>query len=140
MNDAIKSINVIKAVRKQPGILKQIVADPKNHLDTHGSYFIEREAFKHINTEALGKQRFAQATRITLNNYYKVLGAVEHTAMRYERQILKDRVLQGWHIYEEIAVRMTIRFKSVFTWRYVKELLAEASREIARFESFKLRV
>lgn len=131
--------DVILAVRQQPGILKQIVSDPDYHLNTHGAYYIEREAFKHINMEAFGKQRFAHATRITLDNYYKVLGAVEHTAMRYEKQILRDRVLQGWHIYEEIALRMTIRFKSVFTWRYVKELLVDASREIARYETLKLR-
>ena len=123
--------DVIAAVRQQPDLLQQIVSDPDYHLNTHGSYSIERQAFKQINMQAFGKLRFATATYSHKKYYYEFLSSIEHTAMRLERQYMEYSMLKGYQLYEEIARVMSIKLHAYFTWREIKSILEFASEIIA---------
>ncbi len=123
--------DIVLAIRQQPDILKQIVTDPHWQLNNHESYSIERQAFKQINIQAFGKRRFANAKHSTRKNYYRFLSPIEVTAMRFEKEVMRDTVLQGHYVYQEVAYMMTFYFKNRFDWREVEGILAFASEVIA---------
>lgn len=125
---------VLRAVLAEPDILRRVVTDPDNHLDTHPMAWMEVEAFRNITKQAFGKRRFAQATENRQRTYRNYLSEHERCALRLEGMYMRNSVLQGYHLYEEIARVMSIKFRTSFRWYDVKGMLEIASEIIADLE------
>ena len=125
---------VLKAVLAQPDILRQIINDPKNHLNYHPMAWLEAEAIKNIERQAYGRRQFASASASRHAYYRKHTSVEERAALRLEITYLKNSVLKGWHLYEEIARVMSIKFKRDYSRRNIKAMLEFTSEVIADIE------
>lgn len=125
---------IILAVRENPRILYEIVADPENHLNTRPSNYVEWQAFGNIERQAFGKRRFMYASDNRQRTYRNYLSTIERMAMRLETQYLRYSFLKGYQLYEEIARVMSIKTRSRYTWREVKDILEFSSEIIADLE------
>jgi len=125
---------VLQAVRRDPRILFDIVNDPRNHLNTRPISFIEWMAFDNIERQAFGKRRFARASLGRHRTFRRHLTLIEHKALQLETKYMRYSVLQGFHLYDEIARVLSIKLRARVTWREVKDILESASEVIADLE------
>jgi hypothetical protein len=125
---------VIQAIRQNPKIIRQIIADPENHLGHHRMFHIERLAIDNIERQAFGKRRYAVESDRRHRYYRKFLSLEERTALRYEVKLLQHSFIRGVQLYQEVARLMSVKFKSHYDWRYIKDMLEVASEVIADIE------